>query len=427
MSCQEFRVTKNGNGSPNLKRSLDGMRTALRASILCAIASLASADPTESVDATPFIATRDQLYAHLAAHPDSPIGALSPGARERFLISLHFNEKGLAGFDYNDIADELSDEQIRALLSSFGHQEYASVAKSRAQQVRSDERASKDNGISTRERQYNDFYLAKEIDDTVDTEMRKQRLGARFDAKLSALYSKGGLRLASGHELRLLQGAALEVAQTTHLPRHVAAFEHVFAERTRRKLVSSDDVRSLRNLYLTRHQFKEANALALAHPGAALPPLPQFEDPIGAAAGRATVWRMDEAGQRLTRAAVDLAPLQIIVAAACNKSKNAARDISRDELLGPVFAQHAQWLVLAPGQESIDAARDWNRELPHTPVAMIYDREEWSALPHWRMPTFFIMRDGKVIDSTIGWATGVAEYRDQLIATLRRSGLLPAL
>jgi hypothetical protein len=402
------------------------MRTALHASILCALASLASAATAESVDATPFIATRDQLYAYLAAHPDSAINALSPGARERFLISLHFNEKGLASFNYNDIADELSDEQIRELLSSFGRQEYASAAKSRAQQIGADQRASKNAGISTRERQYNDFYLASEIDDAGDTQTRTQRLGASFDAKLSTLYSKDGLRRASNHELRLLQRAALEVGRTTNLPRHVAAFDHVFAERTRRKLVSSDDVRSLRNLYLTRHQFKEANALALAHPSTALPPLPQFQDAIGAAAGRATVWRLDEAGQQLTRAAVNLAPLQIIVTAGCHFSEDAARDISQDELLGPVFAQRAQWLVLAPGHESIDAARDWNRELPHTPIAMIYDREEWSALPHWRMPTFFIIRDGKVIDSAIGWVTGLAESRDQLIATLRRTGLLPA-
>ena len=42
------------------------------------------------------------------------------------------------------------------------------------------------------------------------------------------------------------------------------------------------------------------------------------------------------------------------------------------------------------------------------------------------MPTFYIVRDGKVIDSASGWKSGSVESRDQLIATLRRTGLLAA-
>jgi hypothetical protein len=402
------------------------MRSALAASMLCTLASLAGAVPTGSGAAAPFIATRDQLYAHLAAHPDSPINALSPGARERFLISLRFNEGGLASFDPSDVADELTDEQIHALLSSFGTHVLRYAPKSRAQQTRAyQRRASKDSGIGVLERQYNDFYLAETNADAVDTQTRTRRLGEIFDAKLSALYSNDGLRRANDHELRLLQRAARDVAPITNLPRHVAAFEHVFAERTRRKLVSSEDVQSLRDLYLTLHRFKEASALASSHPTAALAPLPLFQDSIGDAAGRATVWRLDETGKQMTRTAVDLAPLQIVVAAACHFSKDAARDISEDELLGPVFAQHAQWLVLAPGRESMDEVENWNRELPRAPVAMIYDRKEWNVLPHWNMPTFFIIRNGEVIESASGWQTGSAEYRDQLITMLRRTGLLP--
>jgi hypothetical protein len=138
------------------------------------------------------------------------------------------------------------------------------------------------------------------------------------------------------------------------------------------------------------------------------------------------VWRVDGSGRKLTRAVVDLAPLQIVVTASCHFSKDAARDITADALLGPVFEKRAQWLVPAPGSESIDAVRLWNTELPRALVAMIYDREEWSLLPHWNMPTFFIVREGKVIDAESGWASGDPRDRAELVALLRRNGLLPA-
>jgi hypothetical protein len=415
---------KETGATNNMKRPLDGVRAALGASLLCALVKLASAAPVDSVDATPYIVTRDELYLHLATNPDSPIHALSQGARERFLISLRFNENGLTTLDPGDIVEELTDEQIHTLLSYFGRPTYA--PKSHAQEIRAAEpRVSKRSAIGALERRYNDFYLARSSIDAVDTATRTRQLAEVFDAKLGTLYSSDSLRRVDDRELRLLRRAARDAALGTNLPRHVGAFESAFAEGVRRKLVSTDDVQRLRDLYLTLHRFKEARELASTHPAADLPPLPQFQDRIGNATGRATVWKLDEGGERMTRTAVDLAPLQIVVAAACHLSQDAARDISKDELLGPVFAQHAKWLVPPPGRESVNAARDWNRELPRTPVAMIYDRQEWSMLPHWNMPTFFIMRDGQVIDFTSGWATGGAETRDQLITVLQRNGLLP--
>src|SRR3546814_1312882 len=59
-------------------------------------------------------------------------------------------------------------------------------------------------------------------------------------------------------------------------------------------------------------------------------------------------------------------------------SADAAEDISADPVLGPVFARHVHWLVSTPGNESIDAARDWNRRFPDAQVEMIHDRGEWS-------------------------------------------------
>lgn len=70
-----------------------------------------------------------QLAAFLAKAriSESPINALSPAARARFLNSLRFNETGMTSFYYADIESELSSSQAYDLLSMFGLQSTLSI------------------------------------------------------------------------------------------------------------------------------------------------------------------------------------------------------------------------------------------------------------------------------------------------------------
>jgi hypothetical protein len=63
------------------------------------------------------------LSEHLrTADKHSPLMALSPGARQRFIASLGFNENGLVSYRYDDLARELTASQAYRLLSLFGVQ-----------------------------------------------------------------------------------------------------------------------------------------------------------------------------------------------------------------------------------------------------------------------------------------------------------------
>ncbi len=70
-----------------------------------------------------------QLAAFLAdtRSAKSPINALSPAAKSRFVNSLRFNETGVTSFYYADIEAELSSSQAYDLLSMFGLQSTLSV------------------------------------------------------------------------------------------------------------------------------------------------------------------------------------------------------------------------------------------------------------------------------------------------------------
>src|SRR3546814_12912155 len=58
--------------------------------------------------------------------------AFSAGARERFLSDLVWGSKGLGGFNRGDLAEDLGDDQIRAVLGLFGSDMVAYAPPSRA-------------------------------------------------------------------------------------------------------------------------------------------------------------------------------------------------------------------------------------------------------------------------------------------------------
>ena len=74
-------------------------------------------------------ATKLASFLATNRNSNSPIHALSPSARMRFLNSLQFNATGVTSFYYTDIETELSSSQAYELLSLFGLQSTISVMK----------------------------------------------------------------------------------------------------------------------------------------------------------------------------------------------------------------------------------------------------------------------------------------------------------
>lgn len=217
---------------------------------------------------------------------------------------------------------------------------------------------------------------------------------------------------------------AVETAAFYSSDRDLAdAASRVFQELEHRGLADDGAKARMFDFLLKARRFDDARRFAGTHPGAGLPNVPTFID-MGATAP--SVWRFGADGRTAERIGIDLQPLQVIVVAGCHFSEDAARDIARDPVLGPVFARHARWLALPPGNEKLDALADWNRAHPHTPLLPIHDRSEWALIRNWRMPTFAVVADGRVIDSTQGWKSGDPAFREQLMALLRRNLLFDA-
>lgn len=369
------------------------------------------------------IRSHAQLKAWLQTHAgkQTPLDRMPAGARMRFLASLRFGERGLGGFDTADLGATLAPDEIRAVLALFGPEAEAYAAHIPSTEL-SDSRDAAPTESSAIEQRFNELYLlGLRLGHATDLE-RGKTLASRYLALFPDAREADYLRGASDSDLKLLYRAA-SLANSgnpdTVIPAAMAATIDVMAARG---IAAPAELAKARDALLTARQFDSARRFSDAHAAAQLTPLPRI---LGAHAdfdGQPTLWQMDADSDILERRPVDTGPLQIMVLAGCHFSADAARDIVADPVLGPLFRQHGHWLSLPPGQEDLQAVRDWNREHPQAPMEMLYDRSEWPVFTDWRMPTFYVIRHGKALGSMAGWSSS---SRAELTALLRRTGLLP--
>lgn len=369
------------------------------------------------------IRSHAQLEAWLQMHAgkQTPLDRMPAGARMRFLASLRFGERGLGGFDTADLGATLAPDEIRAVLALFGPEAEAYAAHIPSTGL-SDSRDAAPTGSSAIEQRFNELYLLElRLGNATDLE-RGKALASRYLALFPDAREADYLRGTSDSDLKLLYRAA-SLANSgdpdTEISAAMAAAIDVMAARG---IAAPSELLRARDALLIARQFDSARRFTDAHTAAQLTPLPKI---LGAQAdfdGQPTLWHMDADSDTLERRPVDTSPLQIMVLAGCHFSADAARDIVADPVLGPLFRQHGHWLSLPPGQEDLQAVRDWNREHPQAPMEMLYDRSEWPVFTDWRMPTFYVIHHGKVLGSMAGWSSS---SRGELTALLRRTGLLP--
>ncbi|MBP3985106.1 hypothetical protein J5837_11890 [Pseudoxanthomonas helianthi] len=398
------------------------MRFALPFLILAILAPVAGKPAETALPIRSQVAMDDWLQRH-ATVPD-PLDRLSPGARERFLASLDFGENGLRSFPVSDLGLELTPDETRALPALF-YEDADGIARMipLSDQKNRETAARRRLGIGPFERRYNRFFLdtarLRPADDNAHA-------AAFTQAYLAEFSGMDAVQVGELHDedLQLLLRASLDAGTMSDDASIASAALVAYGEYEKRGLAGSAETSQVFNLLLAARDFEKAKRFAAAHPRSGLPELPSFEDAALPAASP-TLWEFSADGRKLKRRAIDLAPVQIIVTAGCHFSADAAEDISADPVLGPAFQQHAHWLSLAPGREDLGALLEWNRKFPKARMTPIHDRAEWSIFPAWRMPVFHIVRDGKVVESVVGWPRNPAENREPLISALKRAGLLP--
>lgn len=360
------------------------------------------------------------------AGEETPFDALPPGARERFFLSLYWGGKGLASLDMGVLADELSQPQIEAILQLFGDEFAAYAPHSRLPKGTPPAPATSE--ISEIESRYNDLYRILSRQGDLDAPAIAVQVSEHFDP-LARAYAAESLRDMDHRHLAMLWNAAWRSSMLADGTKYVESMEAVLAEAMRRNPGNppAQRLQQLRNALLAARRFEDAGHLAERYPDIEWSPLPELVDPFPAdQKPHRSVWLLSEDNGSLVRQQLETEGLQLLVTSSfnCGFSRNAAEDIATDPVLGPVFEQEAIWLMLPPGFETIDGAMEWNRRNPDAPARLMYSRDEWPILTDWQTPVFHVLRDGRVLDTVVGWPRGEGKTREALIEMLARNDLI---
>lgn len=375
------------------------------------------------------IRSRAQLNHYLEVTPlaRSPLGALSPGGRKRFLARLTFNERGVTSLPLADAANELDASRVTALFDLFGEAKQADgvglspgeYARRHAERV-ADAARRQCAPATCPESRLEQAYDALVLDPHEELSDRERRLAiARAYDRLFAPWQSGTtLRSVSNPDLRLAWLAADQGTWGNPDASHVTAMRRVLDEMHRRDIAGDRAYALLYDRTVAARQFEDAAALAAAHPGIGAAKLPHFVAHGPLPADRPTALAIDPASDTMQRQPVRLGgPLRIVVIAGCHFSEDAARAIGGDPELRRLFSQHATWLA-APEQPIADVVQ-WDRAFPAMPMHVAWNADEWSMLPDWGMPTYYIYRNGRQVTHFNGWL-GI----DALRAELRKAGAL---
>lgn len=389
------------------------MRRLKAALLAVCIAMPVLAIATQSTSSAP-IRTQAELQRYLRVTPmqSSPLGLLPPTSRKRFLAKLAFHPHGIA-INYGEPAAELTHPQIVQLYALFGQPP-----------------PSDDMGLTPAQQQRRKL---ERIEDArrrgcVPAECPESEVEQRFD-RLEAIAphfsmpdaqrfaaekhdydhlfgdffrDPGMLRNLGDPDLRLLTRALQAPLYAVPDAEHVAQLRQVLEEMQRRGVTDDTDFEDLYAAEIGTRQFAEAAILRKEHPGMRVAALPTFIPEAMPADGHPTALSMNPQSDTMRRQAFDLgAPLRIVIIAGCHFSQDAAQAIEGDAELHPLFAQHSIWLAMP--SEPIPDVLAWDRQFPDMPMHVAWSQDEWSMLPSWAMPTYYVYRHGQLVKQFSGW------------------------
>lgn len=204
---------------------------------------------------------------------------------------------------------------------------------------------------------------------------------------------------------------------------HLADMRRVVAELERRKEASGDEMHTYYAALFQSRKFDAMAAYHLAHPTLE-PPIAYRGEAI--ADPRHAVLEVPASRGFVVGKTVDLAKgVRILVIAhpLCHFTRGAIADIESRPALERIFAAHSVWV--SPADRDIDMSpfQAWNEAHARTPIALAYAAAGWPEVRIWQTPTFFFLRDGKVVGEVVGWPKeGNVESLERELSGL---GLLP--
>jgi hypothetical protein len=354
------------------------------------------------------IHSRADLDAYLKAktNSDSPLNALAPDARRRFLASLKFGRSGVGGFSTADL-QYLSAVQVYRILALFGMQAYTpDIVPIPTRPVAPQTAGARPGKVTAVQKRFDAWW------DFV------QRSGGNFGSNGAAAareYQKlfaadqtpQKIRGAGVEDLRLLLRAAAQAASATEDVRSGRDAMLDLDELERRRAAAPPDYRQAYEALMVTKQFAAARKLYQAQPVVAPSPPPEFRDEAGGVApGTPTVLKVSTERREVIRRPVDLSgPARVVILTdpACHFCAYFLDALQSRPQLRRRLEQHALWIAPPSGVFDFDTLQQWNRAHPAERIDIMYRLQEWPMVKDLAVPTFYFLQNGSLVTTVVGW------------------------
>jgi len=383
-------------------------RNALVVSLACWSLNAIAAESAATV-----VRSAAQLQTVLSSSQPTPLDALTPYGKRRFVESVRWGEKGLTGFNRIMLVRELEPEQVAEVLAFIGAGEYAPgvIGELVGPPLRMPAPTSDTEARLKQLTQFEDEDNRRRYDpsQTVTTGDDGQ-LGRQFDMLFEKRMSATKLRTLPLGDLPLY----FDAASIAVFRRPDAAASRQLALVYEEMLIRGIDTRRTFDRTMLGHllearKFDEARAFAEGKPHLAGASIPSVRDPLGPGFAGRSAYRYDAATRTLVREALPQAAgteLVMVVDASCGFSARALAALHDDAALRARLQQAGLTLIVPPRAPiDVDYMDEWNRANPEIPLRVPYRVEEWRAVDVNDVPHFFLLKDGKAVGHVTGWPT----------------------
>jgi hypothetical protein len=411
-----YGLAKTGKSKPRDAVSVNFPAQHLLFCLCCQLAGCTSAEPVTTAPVPLVVHTQEALRAALVSGKPTPLDALTPYGKREVIRKIRWNENGLAGFGSTPLVRELGHGQLAAVLSFLGASEYLPILDKKlvGPPLRLPALSSQTEQDLQRLREFAEADATQRASASASISVSATEIGA--PAVLQRYYQLFGnglnpatLSAEMSDNLVALFDAASLAAQdnpASSATDDMLQLHHELTARainTRRTL---DD--AMLYALLAARRFKKAGAFAAMRPDLAEMAIPQVVDSLGPAFAGRSAFAYDAKHNTLTRVAMPSRPgteLVMVVGAGCHHSTNALQALQADpELQGRLRQVHLV-LVTAPNAPiETRLISKWNAANPSMPIHAPYSAAQWKGIDVTGIPSFYLLRNGRVVDRHTGWS-----------------------
>lgn len=266
---------------------------------------------------------------------------------------------------------------------------------------------------------YDDLMEVHERTRGLATAQRATAIAGAFDRNF-ADYAATDLSKVADQELITLFRAANIAHAYSVRGSYLEVMRRTFDALDARGLVSQGIYGDMHAAMFASREFSQARRLEAKFPQWPVESVPDLSSDTDAAV---TVLSIPDTGTTLRRVELDVGngPRVIVIShPLCHFSRGAIAAVEADEDLSKIMVG-STWLAPVDRTLYLDVLRQWNRDHAQHPVVLAFDRAEWPSFDSWSTPTFYFLKDGKVVSVVEGWPG--EGNKQKVIQAARRIGL----